>query len=215
MRRDEKQKKNYVSPVEKSTSNKNQTRSPPTRSKHTYKVFFLFFGPLLVFITIWRFFVPWDFLIFKFFFFFCNTSSRTEWPKKKKYRIMDSPFRLLNRCSAYVLLSITILLFFFNNPIVVLARPQDPVEWPLAEVPGRKQVLSQEEQIEKWKSQIGSTCSYQSVRFFFFFLASPQTPPFLSWKNRGHSSRRTLFVWNRIINPGFPLVWWWPLGCSK
>lgn len=90
---------------------------------------------------------------------------------------MDSPFRLLNRCSAHVLLSTTILLFFFNNPIVVLARPQDPVEWRLAEVPGRKQVLSQEEQIEKWKSQIGSTCSYQSVRFFFFFLLPAHKHP--------------------------------------
>lgn len=111
-------------------------------------------------------------------------AQQTTESEKIKY-IMNSPFGLLNRSAHVLLLATTILLLFFinNNPIVVVARPQDPVEMRLVELPGRKPVLSQEEQIAKWKSQIGSTCSFESVRFFFFFCqptgwAPPHPPPF-------------------------------------
>lgn len=129
-----------------------------------------------------------------------HTHKQTTESEKIKY-IMNSPFGLLNRSAHVLLLAKTILLLFFinNNPIVVVARPQDPVEMRLVELPGRKPVLSQEEQIAKWKSQIGSTCSFESVRFFFFFFASPPAgPPLtlpLSLKNHGHSSRGNIFFY--------------------
>lgn len=82
-------------------------------------------------------------------------------------------FGLLNRTMHVLLATTMMLLIFFNNPVIILARPQDLDDIRLAELPRRKLVLSQEEQIAKWKSQIGSMCSYQSVRFifcsFFFF----------------------------------------------
>lgn len=109
-------------------------------------------------------------------------AQQTTESEKIKY-IMNSPFGLLNRSAHVLLLATTILLVFFinNNPIVVVARPQDPVEMRLVELPGRKPVLSQEEQIAKWKSQIGSTCSFESVRFFFLpahRLGPPSPSPF-------------------------------------
>lgn len=49
----------------------------------------------------------------------------------------------------------------------------------LAELPERRKPISQGEQIAKWKSQIGSTCSWQNVRgFFFFFCVLPAPHPF-------------------------------------
>lgn len=102
---------------------------------------------------------------------------------------MNSPFSLLNGSVHTLLLATTILFFFFNNPIVVvLARPQDAFEMRLAEVSERKPI-SQEEQIAKWKSLIGSTCSWQTVRFFFLLLfivgpaKAPSAPPSFLKKN--------------------------------
>lgn len=95
-------------------------------------------------------------------------------------REMNSPFRLLNGGGSVHVFSLATtisLLFFFFFFVVVLARPQDPFEMHLAEVQPesggrRKPIISQEEQIAKWKSQIGSACSWENVRKlnFFFFL---------------------------------------------